>query len=181
MEMEQEGKKKGLIHLYYGDGKGKTTAAAGLAMRAAGRGKKVMFAQFMKGNLSGEVMAMEAVPQIHAIRNQKDLGFVSGMSREEKEELKRMHGLVLNQVLEEMEKGIQMVILDEITYPYTLNLIDRRKVEKLILNKPEEVELVLTGRNPDEFFLENADYITQMCCIRHPYKKGTMAREGIEY
>ncbi|TCL55468.1 cob(I)alamin adenosyltransferase [Kineothrix alysoides] len=174
--------KQGLIHVYCGDGKGKTTAAAGLALRAAGCGERVIFAQFMKGNESGELSAMERIQEIELLRNSRNYGFYKNMSDADKKEITREHNEILKEVMRKIESGgYGMVILDEITYPYELDLIDKSEVERLIKEKPPSLELVLTGREPDELFLEYADYITRMKCIRHPYEKGIPARRGVEF
>lgn len=173
---------KGMIQVYCGNGKGKTTAAIGLAIRAVGRGKKVIFAQFLKGTKTGELEVLKQLSNVTVIRNPKELGFLSRMNDLEKREVTEFHNQTLEKIqkilLEEM---IDLLVLDELTYPYIWNLIDKEKVEALILQKPEKLEIVITGREPDSFFLEHADYITDMQCIRHPYQKGIKAREGIEY
>lgn len=173
---------KGLIHVYCGDGKGKTTAAAGLALRAAGCGKKVLFVQFMKGNESGEIAAMKQIEDIRVIRNTKRYPFYNQMSEEDKVQITKEHNDILNQVLESIKsKECDILILDEITYPYHFNLIDKEVIEEIIKSKDHLFELVLTGRDPNKLFIEHADYITEMKCIRHPYEKGIAARKGIEY
>ena len=173
---------KGLIHLYCGDGKGKTTAAAGLAVRAAGYGKKVIFAQFMKGNDSGELLLMQRIPEIEIIRGSKNYGFYSRMSEQDKEEITQQHNEILQKIAGRIKEGeCDMLILDEYTYPYRYELMDRTAAEQLIIEKPEEMELVITGREPAPIFQAAADYITEMKCIRHPYEKGIKARQGIEY
>lgn len=173
---------KGMIQVYCGNGKGKTTAAIGLAIRAVGRGKKVIFVQFLKGTKTGELEVLKQLSNVTVIRNPKELGFLSRMNDLEKREVTEFHNQTLEKIqkilLEEM---IDLLVLDELTYPYIWNLIDKEKVEALILQKPEKLEIVITGREPDSFFLEHADYITDMQCIRHPYQKGIKAREGIEY
>lgn len=173
---------KGMIQVYCGDGKGKTTAAIGLVIRAVGRGKKVIFVQFLKGTKTGELEVLKQLSNVTVIRNPKELGFLSRMNDLEKREVTEFHNQTLEKIqkilLEEM---IDLLVLDELTYPYIWNLIDKEKVEALILQKPEKLEIVITGREPDSFFLEHADYITDMQCIRHPYQKGIKAREGIEY
>lgn len=172
----------GLIQVYCGEGKGKTTAAAGLALRAAGCGKDVIFAQFMKGNDSGETAAMKRIEGITVLRNSENYGFYHQMSEEDKKEITREHNAILDRITQSIKKReCDILILDEITYPYRLNLIDKEALEDLIMKKPEHLELVLTGREPDDFFLKHADYITEMKCIRHPFEKGIPARRGIEY
>lgn len=173
---------KGLIHVYCGDGKGKTTAATGLAVRAAGCGKKVIFAQFMKGNDSGELEAMKLVPGIELMRNSANYGFYNQMSLQEKEKLTAEHNGLLEKICKRINRGeCDMLILDEYTYPCRYQLIDREKAAQLITDKPVSMELVITGREPSQLFLDRADYITEMRCIRHPFEKGIEAREGIEY
>ncbi|WMC93535.1 cob(I)yrinic acid a,c-diamide adenosyltransferase [Kineothrix sp. MB12-C1] len=174
--------KKGLIHVYCGDGKGKTTASVGLALRAAGNGKRVIFSQFMKGNDSGELFAMEKIEGIQIIRNTKNYGFYKDMSEEDKEEITKEHNEMLEKLLQAaMDEVCDMLILDEVTYPYDLDLIDKKKLRRLVEGKPESLELIITGRNPDGVFLQNADYITEMKAVRHPYEKGIPARRGVEY
>ena len=173
---------KGLIHLYCGDGKGKTTAAVGLTVRAVGRGQKVVFAQFMKGSETGETNVLCKLQNVIMIRNQKDFGFYQQMADAEKQEITQMHNDTLSQIEEFIKSGqCNVLILDEITYPYAWDLIDKQKVEKLFANKPETLEIVLTGRNPAPYFMEYADYISEIHAVRHPYENGVFAREGIEY
>lgn len=173
---------RGLTHVYYGDGKGKTTAAIGLAVRAAGAGKQVIFAQFLKGGATSELKILERLPNIRIFRNQEDLGFFKNMTPQEKERAASMHTETLKKIfLTIKNEPIDMLILDEITYPYEYGVIDRDMLEHLILKKPEPLELVITGRNPSPLFLEAADYITEMKKIKHPFDKKIIARKGIEY
>lgn len=173
---------KGLIHLYYGEGKGKTTAAAGLALRAAGSGKKVVFVQFLKGSISGEVEAFGQLEQIEVFRNEKDMGFLNSMSREQVEQVVAIHNRNLQKSWEMVgKKQCDLLVLDEICAAYEYKVIDRKLVDKLLTEKPKELEIVLTGRNPAEIFIKSADYITEMRKVRHPYDKGIAARKGIEY
>lgn len=174
--------KNGLIHLYYGDGKGKTTAAVGLAVRAAGSGKKVLFAQFMKGGVTGEIKSLQDIGGITVLRGEKKFPFYKDMTLDQKEEQAVVHNQMLDTIISAVRNGeYDMVILDEITYPCRLNLIDYDRFREFLLSEKGKIEIVCTGRNPDTFFLECADYITEMKCIRHPYEKGVPAREGIEY
>ncbi|MBQ7067081.1 MAG: cob(I)yrinic acid a,c-diamide adenosyltransferase [Lachnospiraceae bacterium] len=173
---------KGLIHVYHGDGKGKTTAAVGLAIRAAGAQKQVIFAQFLKGSPTGELQSFEKLSNIRVLRSKEDLGFFKNMTPEEKEKSEKIHTEIMQQIFSILEKeSIDLVILDEITYPYEYDNVDRKLVEKLILQKPDNIELVITGRNPASLFLERADYITEMKKIRHPFDKNIPARCGVEY
>lgn len=173
---------RGLTHVYYGDGKGKTTAAIGLAVRAAGAGKQVIFAQFLKGGATSELKSLEKLPNIHIFRNQEDLGFFKNMTPQEKERAASMHTETLKKISQTIKnEPIDMLILDEITYPYEYGIIDKDMLEHLILKKPEPLELVITGRNPSPPLLEAADYLTEMKKIKHPFDKNIIARKGIEY
>lgn len=179
-------KERKMIHLYTGEGKGKTTAAIGLCIRAAGRNFHVCFSQFMKGNDTGELYVLKNISNVTIFRSEKNFAFYHEMSQKEKEELTDIHNAILDKLLEQVEKrACQMIIMDEITYPVYWGLLDKEKLKKLIqLQKEEleeEVELVLTGRNPDDFLMNAADYITDMSCIRHPFQRGVTARKGIEF
>lgn len=169
-----------MIHLYMGDGKGKTTAAVGLAVRASGSGMQVLFSQFMKGNNTGEIHSLEMIPNIKILRSEKQYGFYRDLSEVEKLELTEVHNQIMDELLKIAYNGqVQMIILDEITYPARWNLVDVNKLKKLLQN--ESVEFVLTGRDPEGFMLDCADYITEMRKVRHPYEKGIKARVGVEY
>lgn len=186
-----------MIQLYTGNGKGKTTAAVGAAMRAVGSGRTVVFAQFMKGNDSGELHSLEKIPGIEICRSRKEFGFYRTLSEAEKEQLRAEHNRILDILWEAAAKPqaadifapgapdrgrVGMVILDEITYPVNWGLVDCDKLKKLLeFGKTEELEIILTGRNAASFLQDAADYITEMTAVRHPYEKGIAARKGIEY
>ena len=173
---------RGLIHVYHGNGKGKTTAAVGLSVRALGCGKRVIFSQFMKGQETGEIEALSHLPKVTSLRSQKDFPFYSQMSDEQKQEIRDIHNDILEKLSEIVaNKQADLIIMDEITYPYKWGLINRDRVLQLMEACRGNVELVLTGRNPDDVMLDKADYITEMKCLRHPYEKGIMARKGIEF
>lgn len=180
------GKGIGMIHLYTGDGKGKTTAAVGLAVRAAGSGMKVCFSQFMKGNDTGELHSLERLPGVKILRSGKNYGFYSSMSETDKRELTDVHNEILDQLLKAVKsQECRVCILDEVTYPVNWGLLEPEKLKSLLeLGKgqtEDSVEIVLTGRSPADFLLECADYITEMKAVRHPYEKGVRARKGIEF
>ena len=171
-----------MIHLYTGDGKGKTTAAIGQAIRAAGSDYRVVFAQFMKGNDSGELQMLKELSKVTIVRSPKEFGFYHTMTDAEKEELTNIHNSILDKVLLlAQDKSCEMIILDEITYPVTWKLMDIGKLKQLLMLAADGPELVLTGRDAADFLMECADYITEMRCVRHPYEKGISARKGIEY
>ncbi|MGN1339231.1 MAG: cob(I)yrinic acid a,c-diamide adenosyltransferase [Oscillospiraceae bacterium] len=168
----------GLLHIYCGDGKGKTTASLGLAMRAAGAGMRVCFLQFMKGGDTAELNAIKVIPGITVMRCDRQYPFFSAMSEAEKHELTACHDRLLE---ETFAGGFDMIILDEFNCAYSFRLMDCRRAKELILNGRESAEIILTGRDPDEGFVEAADHVSEIKCVKHPYEKGVSARKGIEY
>lgn len=164
---------KGLIHILCGNGKGKTTSSIGMAVRAVGRGKRVVIVQFLKGIETGEVKILENIENITVIRADRATSF----DYDNIPNLRQTHN-------EMFEKAVSMIcdmlILDEIAACYNYGYIDKEIVDKYIFHKPDNVELVLTGRNPDEKWVEKADYVSDIEKIKHPYDKGIAAREGIE-
>lgn len=172
----------GLIHIYCGDGKGKTTAAAGLALRAAGQGMKVHFIQFLKGSETGEINLLKHINGISVERCDRNYGFYNTMSDKDKAEIISCHNKMLSNAIELAEQEIvDMLIMDEFNAAYNYGLLDKAAAEKFIINKPKHLELIITGRNPDVKFIEKADYISCISAIKHPYEKGIIARKGIEY
>ncbi|MCH5274858.1 MAG: cob(I)yrinic acid a,c-diamide adenosyltransferase [Lachnospiraceae bacterium] len=170
------------MHIYCGDGKGKTTAAAGLALRAAAAGEKVVFAQFMKGGRSGEVVTLSQLEQVTILRSEKNFPFYEEMTELQKAELTDIHNAILEELTARVNDGnCGLAVLDEITYPWNWGLIDIEKLQSFLQNAKGRAEVVCTGRDPADFLLEQADYITEMKCIRHPFEKGVAAREGVEY
>lgn len=174
--------KKGLIHLYCGNGKGKTTAAMGLILRSLGRGKRVVLVQFLKGRQTGEVMMLENMENISILRGKSSPKFTCDMTQEERDQAKAAHDQTLRQALTIVEKGgVDLLVLDEVIGAYNFGMVDQGLVQKIVGEKPEGLELVLTGRDPDPFFVEQADYMTEMREYKHPYQKGIQGREGIEF
>lgn len=172
-----------MIHLYTGEGKGKTTAAVGMTVRAAGCGMPVIFSQFMKGNESGELCVLERLPEVRILRSGKKFGFYKTLSDVEKEELTRIHNGIVERLLEAAQKReCSMMILDEVTYPVNYGLVDTDRLKELLrLARQSDIELVMTGRSPQGFLADCADYVTEMKAVRHPFEKGVRARRGIEY
>jgi len=175
--------KKGLIHLYYGDGKGKTTAALGLALRAAGCGKNVVIVEFIKNWSSGEHSSLSQISNIKVFRGKAAGGkFIHEMNDEEKQETRASQDVSLKSALELVEAGLcDLLILDEATDAHELGVLDDGMLEDLIYNKPVFLELVITGHDPDERLLNHADYVTEMKKHKHPYDEGVSARRGIEF
>ncbi len=168
----------GLLHIYCGDGKGKTTASVGLLTRMAGAGMKAVFVQFMKGGESAELGSLNLIPNVTIMRCDREYGFFGTLSDKDKAELTVCHDKLLSDAF---SSGYDAVILDEFNIAYKYGLIDREKAEKLILSSKQDCEIVLTGRDPAQVFIDAADYISEIKCVRHPYQKGIDARKGIEY
>ena len=168
---------KGLVHLYWGNGKGKTTAAMGLAVRALGRGLKVSIVQFLKSGDSGE---LEPLRQLGAdIWSGKACSrFFRDMTPEEREATRQLHNEHLRQAL---ETPCDLLILDEACAAATLGMVDESLLRQAVLERPEGREVVLTGRDPAPWMQEAADYSTEMHCHKHPYEQGILARKGVEY
>jgi len=174
---------KGLIHVYYGDGKGKTTAALGLALRAAGCGKNVVIVEFIKNWTCGEHNSITQIPNINLFRGKAAGGkFIHEMNEEEKQETKASQDECLRKALDLVEGGqCDVLILDEVIEAQSLGMLDAELVEGLINNKPYSLELILTGHKPDDGLLKQADYATEMVKRKHPYDEGVCARQGIEF
>ena len=174
---------KGLIHIYCGDGKGKTTAALGLALRAAGYGKNVVIVQFLKGWTCGEHNAIPKLPNIKLLcAKPVNNKFVNDMTDEEKRQTAASQNECLNKALKLVDDGqCDLLILDEITDAHQQGMIDYNILEKAIYEKPDSLELVITGHKPDERMLSIADYVTEMIKHKHPYDEGVDARKGIEF
>lgn len=171
-----------MIHVYTGDGKGKTTAAVGLAVRHAGTGGSVLFVQFLKCTPSGEITAFASIPGVTVLRNDIRHGFTFNMSDADKARVTASHDANLACAVETVRAGgCTMLVLDEITSAYALDLIDRAAVDALLDDLPDAVELVLTGREPSRHMLDAADYVTEMKLIKHPYTRGVQARRGVEF
>ena len=163
---------RGLLHIYCGDGKGKTTAATGLAVRAAGSGKKVLFARFLKDEKSGELKILRQIPQIEVLPVEKSFGFFWTLSEAEKAEAKDMYFRLWRTLKE---------VMDECMAALRYRLLPPEEVVTFLKERPEELEVVLTGRDPDEELLALADYVSEIRKVKHPFDRGIHARKGIEY
>lgn len=171
----------GLIHIYCGDGKGKTTAAVGLAVRCAGRGNKVLLVQFLKSRDSGELYSLAKLPDIEVMRGKESKKFTFQMNEEEKHALLIEHNKMFEQVLAKIKNGgYSLLILDEVIGALNAKVFEMPKLIEFLRHKPENLEVVLTGRNPAPELAEIADYVSEMRKVKHPMDKGIMAREGIE-
>ncbi|AIS52036.1 Cob(I)yrinic acid a,c-diamide adenosyltransferase BtuR [Thermoanaerobacter kivui] len=173
---------RGLIQVYTGDGKGKTTASIGLGIRAVGRGFKVYMVQFLKETDTGELHTLKNIENFKVFRFQSSDKFFWTLNEEEKKvlakEMKKAYEFVVD-VLE--NKKCDVLILDEIMAAIHSKMYTVEDVLKLIEIKPKEIELVLTGRSAPQEIIEKADLVTEMKAIKHPFERGIPARYGIEY
>ena len=169
---------KGYIQVYTGNGKGKTTAAFGLAMRAAGAGFRVFIAQFLKGKKYSEIRAMERFSDLITLRQYGRDSFISDNITEKDIQLVKSGYQEAKEVI--LSKKYTVVILDEANMAVHYNLFSVDELLELMNLKPENVELVITGRSADKKIIDKADLVTEMCEVKHYYSKGVMARIGIE-
>ena len=170
----------GLIHLYCGDGKGKTTAALGLALRAAGAGKQVVFTQFFKDGSSSEIEPLAALPGVRVFHADTVRGFYRNMTPTQREQAGKDFAALFRQVTQAAQEA-DLLILDEIVSACNRGVVPEKLVTDFLREKPARLEVVLTGRNPSAALLELADYITEMRKLRHPFDRGIGARKGIEF
>jgi len=145
---------RGLIHIYCGDGKGKTTASIGLAVRAAGSGMNVLFVQFLKKSDTSELNILKKLPGLSVLRPSGD------------------------ECWTDVKSGL--LVLDEVIGAYNREVIDRASLVSFLREKPENLEVVMTGRNPTAELIELADYVSEIRKIKHPFDRGIRARTGIE-
>ncbi len=169
--------RRGYVQVYTGNGKGKTTAALGLALRAAGAGLKVFIAQFVKGQRASEHLMLERFGEMITYR-QYGRGLIRQTPTEEDIAGAREGMRACGEAVR--SGSYDVVILDEINVAVRLGLVSVEEVLGLIRGKPTSVELVLTGRDANEAVMEEADLVTEMRAIKHYYEKGVKARRGIE-
>jgi cob(I)alamin adenosyltransferase len=171
---------RGLVHVYTGEGKGKTTAAIGLALRAAGHGLKVHIVQFMKGGPeSGELIALRRQPNI-TVRRFGTGRFVN-LSQPGAEDLRQAH-LAVCHILDLLRAGgYDILVLDELNVALHARLVSLDQVLSILAARPSHVELVLTGRGAHAEIIERADIVTEMRAVKHPFTFGVPARRGIEF
>ncbi|MBQ8165966.1 MAG: cob(I)yrinic acid a,c-diamide adenosyltransferase [Lachnospiraceae bacterium] len=191
-----------MVHVYCGNGKGKSTTSIGLCARAAGNDIPVLLVQFLKDDTSGELKVLNNLSNVQIMHSDKFFGFTWNMTeaelKEQAEIFDRMLGMVstwIDEKLQEVGKltevdqnhgkknGIKLlVILDEIIPAIDCKLVEESVLFKLMDSyNMEDVEFVLTGRNPSEELKSRADYISCIEAVRHPYEKGITARQGVEY
>ena len=171
----------GLIHIYCGDGKGKTTAALGLTIRCAGHGNKVLFVQFLKSWVTGELNSLKFLENVEVMRAKPTPKFTFQMNEEEKEQVTQEHLSLFEAVkVKCLSQKIDLLVLDEIVGACDRGVFEKAALLDFLKNKPQELEVVMTGRNPFPELVELADYVSEVCKRKHPKDKGIMARKGIE-
>lgn len=173
---------RGMIHIYCGDGKGKTTAATGLAVRAAGAGMQVLFARFLKNENSGELRILDQIPEIEVLHLEKSYGFYQTLSDSDKAKMTAMYRKLWQNIEEKITSGAyDMLVTDELMAAYNYGILEQESVHRFLENKPEKLEIVMTGRNPSERLMELSDYISEIKKVRHPFDQQVTARKGIEF
>ncbi|MBQ5760584.1 MAG: cob(I)yrinic acid a,c-diamide adenosyltransferase [Clostridia bacterium] len=175
---------KGCIQLYYGDGKGKTTAAMGQIVRCVGHGMKVLVYQFLKEPNSGEVEVIRNLPGVEYIANEGQIPFLFNLTPEQQAHFREQWGKVWEVVKEKYYSGAyDLVVLDEVIDAYNLGTIDKEDLHAVMDNRPQGTELVITGHqygmDLSELF-KRADYVTKMVKEKHPFDEGMPCRKGIE-
>ncbi|PIE56061.1 MAG: cob(I)yrinic acid a,c-diamide adenosyltransferase [Desulfobulbus propionicus] len=171
---------RGLLMVFTGHGKGKTTSALGMAMRAAGHGMKVLFLQFIKGSWKyGEMEAIARFPEtIELLVEGRGVTWKS-------DDLDKDKAAAINawsKAKEAISSGkYDMIVLDEFTYLLLYNMIDRSEALQTLAAKPSALHLVITGRNAPPELIEQADLVTEMQAVKHPYKEGIKAQKGVEF
>lgn len=175
---------KGLLHLYTGNGKGKSTAAAGLALRMAGNGFRVFFSQFLKNTPSGEIDAFKRFDGLVTVCRpfMRHKAFIWNQTPEQQEasaiDLASGWDLIRNKL---SDSSIRLFVFDELLDVIGMGFIQEENVREALRKRHPEAEVVLTGRQASEAMIGMADYVTQMVMVKHPFETGTMARRGVEY
>lgn len=170
----------GRIHIYYGYGKGKTTAAVGQVIRAAGSGLQVLVFQFMKDNSSSERNILEQIPNITCLPGRDRIRFINQMNGEQKAELKHYNTKALDEIVK-FCSHFDVLFLDEILCAVQLGVLSEDKLMRFLEHKPRGLEIIMTGHEVTQRMVDISDYATEMMKIKHPYDNGQSAREGIEY
>ncbi len=165
-----------MIHYYYGDGKGKTSAAIGACIRAAGNGLHCVVIQFLKNGSSGEIPLLKQIGIPVRTCSFKGIRFFRDMNKDEQQTVIAEHNANL---LEILQKQFDLVVLDELGDAIRREAVDPELV-RAILSR-HDCELIITGHTPVQILLQSADYITEFRCTAHPYQNGLPARKGIEY
>lgn len=174
-------KQTGCIHIYCGNGKGKTTTGMGLCTRAAGYGYRVLIYQFMKNNATSERNVLEKIPNIKFMNGLECEKFSFQMTDQEKAERKEFYEEQFQMLLQMIkEEQFDLVFFDELIYTINAGLFDESILVDFLKNKPEHLEVILTGQKPSQTLIDLADYVSEIQKIKHPFDKGLASRKGIE-
>lgn len=169
-------------HIYYGDGKGKTTAAVGIAVRAAGSNLKVLFVQFLKTEFSGERHVLSNTDNVTLTFCPLELKFTFEMNEKEKQHAAQIFkGIFERSVTMALTEKYDMVVLDEVFEAINAGMLSESEVFEFIANAPASMEIIMTGHNPSQKFIDIADYVTEFKKIKHPYDRGITGRIGVEF
>ena len=170
----------GLVHIYCGDGKGKTTAAVGLAVRAAGAGQRVVFCQFLKDGSSSEIGILRKIPEIDVEVCAEHFGFLKFLSEEERASACAAYRSLFERAMEKA-KGADLLVLDECMGLLKYGIVEEETLLGILTERSASLEIVLTGRDPSEKLIAAADYVTEMKKRKHPFDEGIAARRGVEF
>ena len=174
---------KARIHIYCGDGKGKTTAAIGLSVRSCGRGWPVVLSQFLKGSTSGELNVLRSLPNYHYVEAPTTTcKFVFQMNEEEKTEYGQQVRQHFADTVEAVKKyHAKLLVMDEVLDAVAMGMLSDEALADFLRNRPEDLEVVMTGRDPAPELTELADYVSEIRKVKHPFDRGIHARKGIEF
>lgn len=172
--------KNGLVHIYCGDGKGKTSAACGLALRCAYYGDPVVVAQFLKDGESGECRMLAKLPNVTLLCGNPSGKFSFQMNEEEKRDTTAAIRGTFSRAVAAAQNA-RLLVLDEVMAAVSCGFLSETEVGAFLDSRPEGLEVVLTGRNPPQALLERADYVSEIVKRKHPFEQGIPAREGIEW
>lgn len=172
--------KRSYIHIYCGDGKGKTTSALGLCIRAAGAGKLVYIYQFMKDNSSSEINTLNWIPNITRLHGEEKIKFSFLMTQDTINSQREKNNQKFLEVVN-MAKNADVLFLDEVVYAIGLNLLSEELVIQFLKSKPKQLEVILTGQGPSMELLQLADYVSEIKKLKHPFDNGLTSRKSIEY
>ncbi len=167
-------------HIYTGDGKGKTTAAVGMTVRAAGAGKRVLFYQFLKDNTSSEIKPLKELDNVTVLKGMDNIGKVWTYTGAEIEKLKPYFSEKLSEI-SKLTESCDVLVLDEFFVAVKYGYLNYGEAYEFVKAFPHDKELVLTGRGADEKFIDLCDYVSRIDSVKHPYGNGVQARAGIEY
>lgn len=169
-----------MVHIYCGDGKGKTTAAMGLAIRMAGWGGQVVIGQFFKDGSSSEMVSLRQLPGITVKHCATVPGRYRNMTQEQRQQVRQDYTAYLRELFQ-LAQGKDLLVLDEAISACNHGIIPEEEVAAFVKQHTFNMEIVLTGRNPSEDLVSLADYVTEMCKRKHPFDQGIPARAGVEY